>query len=375
MRKNLLTGLTIAFSIFVFFASTQAETITKPHTFTDGTPALASEVNANFDTVYDQVNKVGTEVHIDSTNHRVGIGTQNPGAKLTVAGEGELIANAVVAYGDTSDVIPVFVGARARGTHSAPTAVQQGDLLTLFVSKGHMGTGFTYWSNAGIIIKAAENFSETNQGTKINFLTTPNGAINKQTRMTIDHNGKVGIGTTSPASTLEIASDSAEANSIAMLSVTTYDDSASTSPAVVTGRRARGTKASPSRVLSGDFLASMGSRGYGDTGFGGYTAATQFEATEDFTDSTKGTAMLFRTSLNGTTSPTERMRIDHNGNVGIGTTTPQSALQVNGYTQLALTSGSPPAVDCNEVTERGRMKVDDTAGLLYICVASGWVSK
>ena len=158
MRKNLLTGLTIAFSIFVFFASTQAETITKPHTFTDGTPALASEVNANFDTVYDQVNKVGTEVHIDSTNHRVGIGTQNPGAKLTVAGEGELIANAVVAYGDTSDVIPVFVGARARGTHSAPTAVQQGDLLTLFVSKGHMGTGFTYWSNAGIIIKAAENF-------------------------------------------------------------------------------------------------------------------------------------------------------------------------------------------------------------------------
>jgi hypothetical protein len=99
------------------------------------------------------------------------------------------------------------------------------------------------------------------------------------------------------------------------------------------------------------------------------------KATEDFTDSTKGTAMLFRTSLNGTTSPTERMRIDHNGNVGIGTTTPQSALQVNGYTQLALTSGSPPAVDCNEATERGRMKVDSTAGSLYICVASGWVAK
>jgi hypothetical protein len=160
-----------------------------------------------------------------------------------------------------------------------------------------------------------------------------------------------------------------------MLSVTTYDDSASNLPAVVTGRRARGTKASPSRVLSGDFLASMGTRGYGDTGFGGYTAATQFEATEDFTDSTKGTAMLFRTSLNGTISPTERMRIDHNGNVGIGTTTPQSALQVNGYTQLALTTDAPASADCDNTSEYGRMKVDATAGSLYICVASGWVAK
>lgn len=69
------------------------------------------------------------------------------------------------------------------------------------------------------------------------------------------------------------------------------------------------------------------------------------------------------------------MSVNSNGYVGIGTNTPKSHLQVNGYIQLALTSGAPPAADCNESTERGRMKVDNAAGVLYICMDPGWVSK
>jgi hypothetical protein len=64
-----------------------------------------------------------------------------------------------------------------------------------------------------------------------------------------------------------------------------------------------------------------------------------------------------------------------NGNVGIGTASPQSSLQVEGYVQLALTAGSPPVSDCDEISERGRMKVDNSAGLLFICVDSGWIAK
>lgn len=63
------------------------------------------------------------------------------------------------------------------------------------------------------------------------------------------------------------------------------------------------------------------------------------------------------------------------GNVGIGTLEPQSALQVEGYTQLGLTSGSPPPADCDHASERGRMMVDSGAGMLWVCVDSGWVSK
>ncbi len=52
-----------------------------------------------------------------------------------------------------------------------------------------------------------------------------------------------------------------------------------------------------------------------------------------------------------------------------------SGVQVKEYLQLALTSGAPPTADCDEASERGRMKVYSIAGLLYICVDTGWISK
>lgn len=50
------------------------------------------------------------------------------------------------------------------------------------------------------------------------------------------------------------------------------------------------------------------------------------------------------------------------------------------YVQLALTFGPPPAADCDEPSEMGRMKVDDSGGgFLYVCTATppgiGWVAK
>ena len=75
------------------------------------------------------------------------------------------------------------------------------------------------------------------------------------------------------------------------------------------------------------------------------------------------------------TGDSERVRIDGDGNVGIGTTSPQSALQVKGYTQLDLTAGAPPAEDCDEASERGRMKVDPDTDTLWVCMTSGWIAK
>lgn len=63
------------------------------------------------------------------------------------------------------------------------------------------------------------------------------------------------------------------------------------------------------------------------------------------------------------------------GNVGIGTNTPESSLQVSGYLQLDVVAGTPPGGDCDNVAEIGRMIVDSGAETLYVCTASGWDSK
>ncbi len=124
------------------------------------------------------------------------------------------------------------------------------------------------------------------------------------------------------------------------------------------------------------------------------------------------------TPISLSTSGQQRLIVAGNGNIGIGTVSPQAKLDVkgplsvddvyiagktistvsgstsalrltsdagfvgvganlvvSGYTQLDLTSGAPPAADCDAASERGRMKVDSAAGLLYICVDSGWVAK
>ena len=75
-------------------------------------------------------------------------------------------------------------------------------------------------------------------------------------------------------------------------------------------------------------------------------------------------------------APDNSLFIQNNtGNVGIGTNQPNSSLHVNGYIQLSLTDGTPPAVDCDEATEYGRMIIDSGAGLLYLCADIGWVAK
>jgi len=88
------------------------------------------------------------------------------------------------------------------------------------------------------------------------------------------------------------------------------------SSAQVNQRRANGTNAAKSAVLSGDSIGSFNAFGYGATGYiATSSAAVQFAATENWTDTADGTEILFRTVTNGTTALTTRWGVRNDGSL------------------------------------------------------------
>lgn len=108
-------------------------------------------------------------------------------------------------------------------------------------------------------------------------------------------------------------------NMTGLFQATRYSDSFSGS--VFFGRKARGTKASPTAVETGDTL--LGFRGYGYTGstFATSTQGAAFllETAEDWIDgSSYGTQIRFFTTPSGSVWSSERLRIAESGDLQMG---------------------------------------------------------
>ncbi|OFY82685.1 MAG: hypothetical protein A3F72_02395 [Bacteroidetes bacterium RIFCSPLOWO2_12_FULL_35_15] len=185
---------------------------------------------------------------------------------------------------------------------------------------GTFSNGLTFlnnsWGHAGIWSDGYAGYN----GDMI-FGTDGDGVsnVNITEKMRIKGNGNVGIGTNNPTELLTISS-----NTSGFISQTIKNYSSFALGTSLAFQKGRGTATAPLAVASGDDLGAIDFFGYNSANASMQWGATIYaEASQAFTTSAyAGSRLVFSTAPLNTNTPTERMTILNNGNIGMGTSAP-----------------------------------------------------
>ncbi len=195
--------------------------------------------------------------------------------------------------------------------------------LSTGVSGGQTLIGSTS-TTSGLTVKATSGVGTT--GADIIFQVGNNGATEA---MRILNSGNVGIGTNAPVAQLHLSSD--VTSSTRGLVIDQHSTDAAS--ALVFYRKSRGTLLSPTTVADQDYIGVSAFASYDGASYlqsAGFGARVNGTVT---TGSVPADLFFYTGSANITNayvSGNVRMVIHSSGNIGIGTTTPQSKLDVEG---------------------------------------------
>jgi hypothetical protein len=247
--------------------------------------------------------------NINNTNSgNVGVGTTTPNYKLDVSNSVDKAQFRFgLGAGDSGGFL--FSGAPSQATFAG-------------------GAG---WNSGWVAKSLSASLIEANLGQLVFYA---NGGLSTGSpftpaeRMRITSGGNVGIGTNSPFANLHVATESISAPR----GIINAQHSTDPSGAQFYFRKSRGTTMSPSAAANGDNLASLYTEGYDGSG---YVSGGRLRFTIDGTVSAGNVPTSLQFLSGSSAGGVERMRITSAGNIGIGTTTPAYALDVQAGAQWA----------------------------------------
>jgi hypothetical protein len=245
----------------------------------------------------------------------IGVGTTTPSELFEISNDGnaDLVLSTYQDGGADRSALKMRL---ANGTALAPTLSGGGEAGMVNASVWD-GDEYNEIANIQMLTDGAPANNDT-PGALL-FGTAADGTKKATERMRLTSDGYLGIGTQSPSEVLDIL-----AEGDADLDLTTIGNADHSSIHI---NKARGTISTPTIVSDDDTLASVGAAGYD----GDEYADSSFI---DFTvDSASGNddmpgRISFWTSPDGSKVPEERMRLDKDGNLGIGHTDPQFPLDI-----------------------------------------------
>ncbi len=244
----------------------------------------------------------------DDTNNRLGIGITTPTSSLVVQG---ITGNSTAEFITTENANRRLVEIR---NYSNGTA---GATRLGIINDAGTGMDITAYGsgNTGTFagLSLANTVRVSSSTALVLYAAGANPMIfatNNTERMRIDSAGNVGIGTTAPTHPLHVVGTAIKTERFGG------------TPQFIASR-SNGTSASPTIVSNASTLFALTGQGYDGANYQN-AAQILFEV-----DNTPGIGDMpgrisFFTTPDGSSTPLARMRIDSNGNVGIGTTTPTS---------------------------------------------------
>lgn len=203
---------------------------------------------------------------------------------------------------------PEFIGRRTSGSSdAAPSATASGVDLAFFGGAGYTGSSYSS-IRAYMSMRTTQPWNTTNNGTSLRFATTANNTTSASVRMTIDETGFVGIGTTAPARNLHVFNGSSGVTPTSLAPLF-----------VENGTNAYLQLGSPEGSFTGVLFGKPSNN---------FSGGILYDGSSN---------LSLRTGGNNT-----RMTITSAGNVGVGTTSPDRALEVSssGAAYVRITDGS-----------------------------------